>query len=315
MELIICMHYFRTKSISVIMSKCGISSGTCDKECATIDLVEDVECGCSCQLTASSCRPVDQVYRADLCACACRDDFARQTCLDAGGLWDESACECGCGGRDGDLECGVGEVFSRATCSCKPLIPSSLSGITKKNKTVVAAKPKSAGDNNSGVDNRFFFPTFELVIILILLSIIFVLVIIVFSLIMKIQRMNHRTRLQRLKAGGLQRPGSPEEHQQYAESAAGRPSSTATDEDDGGFNPKEQQQQQQQVYSQINRSGSGSGGGTEFTDVNCSTPSSGFYSELGSGGGGAELMMEQLYHSAEQVRNNKMNNKVRARFI
>lgn len=254
--------------MAVIMSKCGISSGTCDKECATLEVEEDVECGCSCQLTPSDCR-ADQAYRADLCSCQCRDILGRQTCLDSGGMWDESACVCGCG--NAEVECGLGEFFSRQTCSCVQN-----NKTDNNNKTALAAEESSKQD-------EFTFPTFELIVILTLLSIILVLIITVFSLITKIQRMQHKSNIDRIRA-----QTKPED--QYSESN--------TTSDEGGFAEKE-------GYTQINTTEAA------FAEINCSTPSSGFYSELGHE---TRTELDHLYQSAEQVRNKKNVNKVNTHF-
>ena len=45
----------RTRGVPVILGKCGIYEGKCDKECATIVVEEHSKCGCACQLSWEDC--------------------------------------------------------------------------------------------------------------------------------------------------------------------------------------------------------------------------------------------------------------------
>ena len=39
------------KVVSVMLAKCGITTGLCDKECASVEVEEHLECGGQCGLT------------------------------------------------------------------------------------------------------------------------------------------------------------------------------------------------------------------------------------------------------------------------
>ena len=110
---------FRLRQVPVMLSKCGINSGTCDKECATLEVTEHLKCACACPLSPQSCSAV-QTFRPELCACQCNDKLARQTCLDSGRVWNDATCSCGCSLPDAAAEaaCPIGEVFSTDKCAC-----------------------------------------------------------------------------------------------------------------------------------------------------------------------------------------------------
>ena len=52
----------RTREVSVMVGKCGVSVGKCEKECATVTLEEHTKCGCGCQLDRVDCE-VDGLHR------------------------------------------------------------------------------------------------------------------------------------------------------------------------------------------------------------------------------------------------------------
>ena len=168
----------RMRKVPVILSKCGIDSGTCDKDCATLEVEEHQECSCSCSLLQEHCRP-DQLLRPDLCSCQCRDILGKQSCLDAGRIWDDSLCSCGCSQQQ---DCSTGLSFDSRTCSCVML----------DTKLVV-------DENRAPRSHDEPFPSFMMIIIVALLSVILVLLLTVFALIMKIQRMKRNYRTERMK--------------------------------------------------------------------------------------------------------------------
>ena len=52
----------RTREVSVMVGKCGVSVGKCEKECATVTLEEHTKCGCGCQIDRVQCE-LDQLHR------------------------------------------------------------------------------------------------------------------------------------------------------------------------------------------------------------------------------------------------------------
>ena len=240
------------RKVPVILSKCGISSGTCDKECSTLEIEEHLDCSCSCSLEQSSCR-LDQELRADLCSCQCRDILGKQTCLDAGRIWDDSSCSCGCS----EQECAPGTQLQVSTCTCTQ-DPGLEVVLEQEDRAPRSTEP---------------FPGFEMIVIIILLGIIFILIVIVFSLIMRIQRIQRNYSREKMK-------------KQKDEELSSQ----------GGFTDIRPQVQ----YNEVQR-----GEGAQYTEVgtgeNCSTPSSGFYSELGQ----ERPEFDHLYTSPDQVRSKK----------
>merc|ERR1712088_944882 len=61
----------RTREVSVMVGKCGVSVGKCEKECATVTLEEHTKC-------------------------ECKDVEAKRSCLEQGRTWEEDSCTCGC---------------------------------------------------------------------------------------------------------------------------------------------------------------------------------------------------------------------------
>ena len=71
------------KEVSVMLARCGIQTGKCEKECASLVVVEHLECGCDCSQEArESCSSASHVFNSDTCECQCRDSAAKQECLD-----------------------------------------------------------------------------------------------------------------------------------------------------------------------------------------------------------------------------------------
>lgn len=226
------------RSVPVLLSRCGIASGLCAKECASLEVEEHVECACACQLTARDCPPGQQL-RPELCACQCADLPAKQACLDAGRTWREDTCSCACAEDTEELPaCDEGYVFDRQQrCACVPLSISASSDLSNE------------ADEATKHEANMAFPSVEIVVIAVLLAIILVLLSLVFSLVMRIQRMNRRLK-------GSSRRNNLSVKAEVIEEQ----------EEEVAKNEEEELM----IY----------------TEVNCSTPSSGFYSEMGGQAGG-----------------------------
>jgi hypothetical protein len=247
------------RSVPVIFSRCGIHSGLCEKDCASLEVEEHVGCACACQLTARDCPP-QQEFRPELCSCQCRDLPAKQACLDAGRPWHEATCSCSCLLEDGqeEEECSNGWVFDREhSCSC---VAPQETPLELPDKAVSPHHSSTAGEGGSS-DGPF--PSLEVVIIAALLVIILILLSLVFSLVIRIQKMNRRAKQQ------SQRQMSNNNSSTQAE-VLEEPSARRTAEED--------EEEQLMIYN----------------EVNCSTPSSGFYSEMGQGGGVERSCVDQL---------------------
>ena len=74
----------------MMLGKCGLSVGKCDKECAVVTVEEHTSCGCDCDLRPEQCTVTGQhVFRPELCSCECKDIQAKRTCLEQVGLIKE----------------------------------------------------------------------------------------------------------------------------------------------------------------------------------------------------------------------------------
>ena len=172
----------RTREVSVMVGKCGVSVGKCEKECATVTLEEHTKCGCGCQLDRIDCE-LDGLHRfkKELCQCECKDIEAKRSCLEQGRTWEEDSCTCGCPALK---SCAPGNVYSATTCMCEPLEIDS-----KSNKKIA----ESNTNGNENYINRML--GWEIVTIAILLLLILSLLSVIFSLVARLQRMRRALKL------------------------------------------------------------------------------------------------------------------------
>jgi len=106
------------RKVAVLLARCPLGGGSCDKECATVEVEDEVACGCGCRLEASSCRSADQEWREETCSCQCRDTKATTTCLQVGRVWDHQSCQCLCPPTN---PCPPDQTHDPSSCSCLPL--------------------------------------------------------------------------------------------------------------------------------------------------------------------------------------------------
>ena len=175
----------RVKEVWVMVGRCGIQTGKCEKECASLSLVEHLECGCDCrEEEREACPATTHRYNSDSCECQCRNTRAKEECLNQGQSWSESSCQCECRQPS---PCSVGLVFSNVTCTCLPLNTSTSNNIQD------TREPRGSRNND-----RFF--SWQLIIILVLLVLIFILLVTIFSLISKLQSAKRRIKAARAAA-------------------------------------------------------------------------------------------------------------------
>ena len=170
----------RTREVSVMVGKCGVSVGKCEKECATVTLEEHTKCGCGCQIDSIQCE-LDGMHRfkEELCQCECKDIKAKRSCLQQGRTWEEDSCTCGCPALK---SCAAGSMYSATTCMCEP------SEIDTKSNEI------ADGDMNAkDYINRML--GWEIVTIAILLLLILSLLSVIFSLVARLQRMRRALKL------------------------------------------------------------------------------------------------------------------------
>merc|ERR1712106_249346 len=111
----------RTREVPVILGKCPVSGGKCEKECTSVEVEDEVECECGCRRKESECGEKHE-WMSDTCECECKDSVGRTECLEGGPgrVWDSAQCECVC---PVTLSCQTGMEYHQATCSCQPSIP------------------------------------------------------------------------------------------------------------------------------------------------------------------------------------------------
>ena len=112
----------RVRNVSVMMGKCPVGGGKCDKECASLQVEDEVECECGCskhvQATCQE-KPTTHMFNKDTCECQCKDQDARKKCFETPGkVWDSSSCSCICGQ---DTTCHTGLEYNFDTCMCQPV--------------------------------------------------------------------------------------------------------------------------------------------------------------------------------------------------
>merc|ERR1712025_1477854 len=162
----------RVRRVPVMLGKCGIGRGKCDKECAEVEVEEHTECECSCLLSENMCESDLHEYNRDKCACECRDILGKRECLNQGKIWNEDTCKCGC---PAVFSCSLGSVYSNITCSCE----------------VVENQISDVEDNRIPRSNDTVNITWEVVIIGILSGIIIILTMIICLLVERLRRLQN----------------------------------------------------------------------------------------------------------------------------
>ena len=168
----------RVKKVPVMLGKCGINTGKCEKECAHASIEEHVECGCACELTSEDCERNTHIFNKDLCSCQCKDTTAKRQCLDQSRTWSEESCLCGC---PVITPCSIGMVYSNVTCNCIPEVFTNITDLRM---------PRSSGDT---------FFSWQIIVILALLFLILALLVTIFGLISKLHSVQRMIKLARYK--------------------------------------------------------------------------------------------------------------------
>ena len=172
----------RIREIEVMIGKCGVSVGKCEKECAVVSVEEDTECGCGCQTDRFECEAKGlHIFKPELCVCECRDSEVKRQCLQQGRTWQEESCQCGC---NQELTCPDGSELFRTTCMCKHLIEEAVVKVINK-----------VDDQRWIREYMDTYISWEVITIGVLLGFILILLTIIFSLIVRLHRMKHALRM------------------------------------------------------------------------------------------------------------------------
>ena len=112
----------KVRSVSVMLARCPVGGGKCEKQCASLEVEDEVECQCGCpkHLEQECLAKVEtHSWSRETCGCECRDEKERRSCLESGGkVWDSSSCSCLC---PLSLQtCSSGLRLDLSSCSCLP---------------------------------------------------------------------------------------------------------------------------------------------------------------------------------------------------
>ena len=108
----------------MILGKCPVSGGKCEKECASVEVEDEVECECGCR--RKECGEKAE-WMSDSCDCECKDSDGMAECVEGGNVWDSTQCQCVCSAT---LSCMPGMEYDQDTCSCHPVVTAHDSDIT-----------------------------------------------------------------------------------------------------------------------------------------------------------------------------------------
>ena len=105
-----------------MMAKCPVAGGKCEKQCASLEVEDEVECECGCaKHLEEECQAKLETHSwsRETCGCQCRDEKERRSCLETPGkVWDTSSCSCVC---PLSLQtCSSGLRLDPTSCSCLP---------------------------------------------------------------------------------------------------------------------------------------------------------------------------------------------------
>ena len=180
----------RVRRVSVMMGKCPVAGGKCDKECASLEVEDEVECECGCaKHLEEECeaKKESHVWSRESCQCECVDQGARRRCLDSPGrLWSSSSCSCLCNTL---TSCPTGLSHDPATCTCQPGTDS-LQG------------PPGPGGPREDRDTVYLLPHWtETIVISVLASLVVVLAILSGALLRRIHNLKTKLALACMKEG------------------------------------------------------------------------------------------------------------------
>ena len=105
-----------------MMAKCPVAGGKCEKQCASLEVEDEVECECGCaDHLEQEClaKAETHSWSRESCGCQCRAEEERRRCVEtAGRVWDPSSCSCLC--PPSLQTCSPGLRLDLPTCSCQP---------------------------------------------------------------------------------------------------------------------------------------------------------------------------------------------------
>lgn len=87
--------------------------------CSTVQVQQDLGCGCWCPLDASDCSKT-QRFDPNSCRCLCKNWKGRRQCNQDGRWWDQESCSCKCS-PSLYKQCSTGYTYDFGnSCQCVP---------------------------------------------------------------------------------------------------------------------------------------------------------------------------------------------------
>jgi len=168
-----------------MMGRCPVGGGKCEKECAVLEVEDEVECSCGCSKhDHDQCeeKRSSHSWNRESCECECRDQSLQRQCLESHAkLWDSSSCSCICQHQE---SCHTGLIFNPDSCLCEPTAT-----IIDAVETGAVVREDRDNERKSAIYEYFLKNWIEVIIIISLAICVVILCIICAALLRKIHKL------------------------------------------------------------------------------------------------------------------------------
>ncbi|CAL4122641.1 unnamed protein product, partial [Meganyctiphanes norvegica] len=124
-----CSHVHNMKCLpwesrNITVKASGYDKKSRSTKCVSVVIQEHLSCECGCPGT-TMCNEEKQVFNDTFCRCDCKKELADNCHLlrmmnpSSGIMFHDDICECKC---PEEKTCGTGQVFSRDSCECMPMV-------------------------------------------------------------------------------------------------------------------------------------------------------------------------------------------------
>lgn len=63
-----------TRNVNVLLGRCSVSGGKCEKKCTSVMVEDEVECACGCRIKTRDCKDeMGHEFNSATCQCECKD--------------------------------------------------------------------------------------------------------------------------------------------------------------------------------------------------------------------------------------------------
>ena len=174
------------RKVPVMMGRCPVGGGKCDKECAVLQVEDEVECSCGCSKhlhQECSLKSSSHSWNSESCECQCKDQTAHRQCMETHGkVWDSSSCSCICQSPE---SCHNGLAHNDDTCMCEPV-----AAIEDVDKSEIVREDRDNVENSdSEVFGYLVTHWIEVVIMIVLATAIVILVIVIAILMRRVEKL------------------------------------------------------------------------------------------------------------------------------